>query len=214
MKKIVLLIFFMTLHSHSKDDDYSKFLKVKAKETTEKTYRINKYEEIISGSIALLTGTIGYYTTDSTTLEFSYGLMQSLGVFALSNGINKVLTPNLELEHFKTSKESLKVKKEKLPTYYSRRIIDIFAKQERAQRLSRFTVSSLLAIQYFTNVAFKEASDDIEKVYLFTGSVSGLIALYSYYTRSSYENFYEQQNSQFFPIFDVDRAGVFYTLRF
>ncbi len=151
----------------------------------QREYRFNKYENLISGTTAFLIGNIGYVTSNSEVLKIAYSGIQTIGLVNIGRSIYKIHSPsiNKRFESFVTNK---RVKS------YSRidvadELVDIYAHEDRAKRLSLFYSSSILAIQYYLNALVYETPDSLESTYLFLGSVNTIIAVYSALYKSDYE---------------------------
>lgn len=80
-----------------KKDSIYQFLQDRALEDKKgKISRANRYEEIIGGSISILIGSIGYYTTHTDILRLAYSGAQSIGIITVGNAIYNYYAPSLD----------------------------------------------------------------------------------------------------------------------
>lgn len=150
-------------------------------------YTFNEYENIISGGAAFLIGNVGYMLTDSTVLGLTYSAVQTIGVINIGQGIYKMNSPSVE-RSFKDLLTNDKVKgysKKRLAGH----LIKIFGQESRAKRLALFYSSSLLAAQYTLNATVYDSSGKLKNVYIFLGGVNAIIAAYSAFSKSEYEEY-------------------------
>lgn len=162
-----------------------KFLKEKS-EASKPTYEFNKYEDILSGSIAFAIGNIGYFTTNSSALKIAYSGVQTVGIIAVGHGIYDYYYP-----HFESRLLSLLSQKKMTRGQLSHGYVGLLGEMERAKRLSLLWSSSLLTLQYGLNSFIgDDVPTDLKDIYLFLGGVNAIIATYSFFYVSDYENYY------------------------
>lgn len=161
------------------------FLKKKSLES-KPVHEFNKYEDIISGSIAFVIGNVGYFTTDSSTLKIAYSGVQTVGIVAVGHGIYDYYYP-----HFDSRLLELLSKKKMTRGELSDGYVSLLGEMQRAKRLSLLWSSSLLTLQYALNsFAGKDVPQDMKDIYLFLGGVNAIVATYSYFNMSDYEEYY------------------------
>jgi hypothetical protein len=72
--------------------------------------------------------------------------------------------------------------------------VGLLGEMDRAKRISLLWSSSLLTMQYALNAfVSKDVSQDLKDIYLFLGGVNAIVATYSYFHKSDYEEYYDQQ---------------------
>jgi hypothetical protein len=171
-------------------DRYQKFLRKKASEGST-TFRFNRYERIIAGGVALVTGTVGFFSTENRVLSYAYSGVQTIGIISVGEGIYDLHKVNFEKEIVDVNLPSKKITTNNLKNYFSYKYINYKAKEDYAFRVSLLATTSLLSLQYFSNALFKgeKSTNDLEKVYLFLGGVNLVIAAHSYFYRSDFERF-------------------------
>jgi hypothetical protein len=100
--------------------------------------------------------------------------------------------------------------------YFSRNLIAITAKNDRAVRLSRFFRSSLLSAQYLINTLDGHTSDDLKNIYYFMAGINIITASYSYFTRSDFELYYEnsKKTAMVAPFALPDGGGLAFAWKF
>lgn len=205
MKKLLLLVLLtMTTIAPAQENKQSAYIFLKKKsEENKPEIRFNKYEDIISGSAAFLIGNIGYFTTDSSTLKLAYSGVQTVGIIAVGHGIYDYYYP-----HFESSLLSLLSKKQMTRGELADGYVSLLGEMERAKRLSILWSSSLLTFQYALNAfAGDNIPTDLKDIYLFLGGVNALVAIYSYYNISDYEQFYHKQTTPNLGVFLVPENG-------
>ncbi|WP_408098317.1 hypothetical protein ACJVC5_05225 [Peredibacter sp. HCB2-198] len=210
MKIFILFVCFISSLSFATTEGQSayKFLKQKSDESKSEI-QFNEYEDIISGSIAFAIGNIGYFTTDSSTLKIAYSGVQTVGIIAVGHGIYDYYYP-----HFETRLLGLLSKKKLTRGQLSDGYVSLLGEMERAKRLSLLWSSSLLTMQYGLNAFLgKDVPQDLKDIYLFLGGVNAIIAVYSYYNVSDYEQYYLNQKKAKVGLFIVPgqrdtRAGL------
>lgn len=150
-------------------------------------FTFNQYENIISGGAAFLIGNVGYMLTDSTVLGLTYSAIQTIGVINIGQGIYKMNSPSVErsFKELLTNEEVKGYSKKRL----AGNLVTIFGKESRAKRLALFYSSSLLAAQYTLNATVYESSGKLKNVYIFLGGVNAIIAAYSAFSKSEYEEY-------------------------
>lgn len=186
MRSLIFLFIFVSsaLHAESPGSAYA-FLKKKSEESKPEIV-YNEYEDIISGSIAFAVGNIGYFTTQSSTLQLAYSGVQTVGIIAVGHGIHDYYYP-----HFESRLLGLMSKKKMTRGELSDGYISLLGEMERAKRLSILWSASLLTAQYGLNAFLgKDIPSDLKDIYLFLGGVNAIVAIYSYYAVSDYEEYY------------------------
>lgn len=188
MKFILLLLLSFSAFAATeprKSASAYQFLKKKSLES-KPTHEFNKYEDIISGSIAFAIGNIGYFTTNSSTLKIAYSGVQTVGIVAVGHGIYDYYYP-----HFDSRLLELLSKKKMTRGELSDGYVSLLGEMERAKRLSLLWSSSLLTLQYALNsFVGDDVPSDLKDIYLFLGGVNAIIATYSYFNMSDYEEYY------------------------
>ena len=191
--KILLIFLVLTNLAFGKNDDNQsayQFLKTKSRENKPQII-FNEYEDIISGSIAFTIGNIGYFTTDSSTLKIAYSGVQTVGIIAVGHGIYDYYYP-----HFESRLLTLLSQKKLTRGELSDGYISLLGEMQRAKRLSLLWSSSLLTFQYALNAFVgDDVPSDLKDIYLFLGGVNAIVAVYSYYNISDYEEYYLKNKS-------------------
>ena len=184
MKFLIMLFLFLSM-AHAQDDSAYKFLKKKSYENKPE-HKFNEYEDIISGSIAFAIGNIGYFTTQSSTLKIAYSGVQTVGIITVGHGIYDYYYP-----HFETRLLGLLSEKKMTRGKLSNGYVSLLGEMERAKRLSLLWSSSLLTLQYGLNSFLgKDIPNDLKDIYLFLGGINAIVATYSYFNISDYEDYY------------------------
>lgn len=196
MKFLIILMIITSGFAHAQKQDRAKpvsayeFLKRKSEESRPSIV-YNEYEDIISGSIAFVAGNVGYFTTTSSTLKIAYSGVQTVGIVAVGHGIYDYYYP-----HFETRLLALMNKKKMTRGELSDGYIGLLGEMNRAKRLSLLWSSSLLTAQYGLNAFLgKDVPTDMKDIYLFLGGVNAIVAVYSYFNISDYEEYYLQQKA-------------------
>ncbi len=189
MKWILILMLVSTSAMAEKLNAYQ-FLKQKSLENKpEATF--NEYEDIISGSLAFLIGNVGYFTTDSSTLKIAYSGVQTVGIIGVGHGIYDYYYP-----HFETRLLDLLSKKKMTRGELADGYVGLLGEMDRAKRISLLWSSSLLTMQYALNAFISEdVPQDMKDIYLFLGGVNAIVATYSFFNKTDYEQYYLQQSS-------------------
>lgn len=206
--KALVLVCMLTVSFSTFSKEKSKSLKFLKSESlkNKKKYRYNQYESVFSGGAAFVLGNIGYYTTESISLKMAYSGIQTIGIFNIGQGIYDYHRPVFDKELYNVAKK----------TNHSEQtasgIIKIFAKEERAKRLSLLWKSSLLATQYFSNAYLDNTQDDLKEIYKFLGGVNLIVVGYTLFFKNKYEEFVY---TSFSPVLLKDRdnhsyAGLLY----
>jgi len=180
MKLIIAILIFCQFANAKEKETPLEFLKTEASNSTKK-YRYNKYESMISGSLAFLAGNIGYHSTNSTSLKIAYSGIQTIGIINVGQGVYDYYRPIFDKELY------MAVKKQK---NISGDIIEIFAKEERAKRKALLWRSSLLATQYFANAYFDDTEENLKDIYKFLGGVNLIVVSYATFYQGKYEAYY------------------------
>lgn len=180
--RLVLLILVFTSIANSKESPM-KFLREQALQNKKK-YKYNKYESIISGGLAFTVGNIGYYQTESSSLQVAYSGIQTIGILNVGQGIYDYYRPVFDKELYLALRR---------PKTAPKRIIKVFAQEERAKRLSLLYKSSLLATQYFANAFLGDTDDSLKDVYTFLGGVNLIVVGYAAFYKDKYEDYYYSQ---------------------
>ncbi len=177
-------------------DDPVRFFKQQAEKKEEKFY-FNKYETLLSGTLAFAIGNIGYYTTNSYILKLGYSGVQTIGVINFGRGLYNLNSPNIENELSKllSNKEKATIDK----NFLSLKLIEINAREERAKRVSLFYSSSLLSFQYLLNAFVGDTPKELRNIYVFMAGINSLIAGYSSLSKSEYEKYYFGDNLDISP---------------
>lgn len=194
---ILNLMAFNTQLSHSSElsseqlNYYDFFINEYKDEANKKSYKYNRYEDIISGLAAWTIGNIGWFAASSDSLKIAYSVVQTIGLLNVGKGIYNVYRPHTEKEYYNLIKNQSHNHHDQ-ENYWSEGIMRVVATEKRAKRLSLFYTSSLLAIQYAINVFIDDTPDDIENIFYFLGGVNLIVAGYSYFAIDKYEKYYFQ----------------------
>lgn len=192
--KILLMFLSLSVCAWGKtknEQNAYEFLKSKA-DTSRPEVTYNQYEDIISGAIAFTIGNVGYFTTSSSTLKIAYSGVQTVGIVAVGHGIYDYYYP-----HFETRLLALMNKKKMTRGELADGYISLLGEMDRAKRLSILWSSSLLTLQYGLNaLQGQDIPSDMKDIYLFLGGVNALVAVYSWYGISDYEEYYLNQKSR------------------
>lgn len=185
---LFLLLLLITSQALASKTTAYKFLKQKSIENKpEATF--NKYEDIISGSLAFAIGNIGYFTTQSNTLKIAYSGVQTVGIISVGHGIYDYYYP-----HFETRLLELLSRKKMTRGELADGYVGLLGEMDKAKRISLLWSSSLLTMQYGLNAFLsQDVSQDMKDIYLFLGGVNAIIATYSYFYKSDYEEYYSNQ---------------------
>ena len=185
MKVIILFLSIVfTINTYASSEKVSlKFLKKEASKSSKK-YRFNKYESMISGSIAFLAGNIGYHSTESVSLKVAYSGIQTIGIVNVGQGVYDYYRPLFDRELY------IAIRKKK---DISSSVIKLFAQEEKAKRMQLVWRSSLLATQYFANAYLGNTEENLKDIYTFLGGVNLIVLGYSLFYKDKYEEFYYQE---------------------
>jgi hypothetical protein len=187
MRFFCLIFLVLSTTAFGQADPY-KFLKARADQTRPQV-SFNQYEDIISGGAAFVIGNIGYFTTDSTTLQIAYSGVQTVGVIGIGHGIYDYYYPHFETRMLTMLNKNKLTRKQMAADY-----VALLGEMQRAKRLSILWSSSLLTAQYALNAfVSKDVSQDLKDIYLFLGGVNAIVAIYSYMNVTDYEKFYLEQ---------------------
>ncbi|MBA2404729.1 MAG: hypothetical protein H0V66_08150 [Bdellovibrionales bacterium] len=185
-----LLLSSSVFAAAEKKQNAYQFLKQKSLENRPEV-TFNTYEDIISGSLAFLIGNIGYFTTNSNTLKIAFSGVQTVGIIGVGHGIYDYYYP-----HFDSRLLMLLSKKKMTRGQLSDGYVGLLGEMDRAKRVSLLWSSSLLTMQYSLNAfVSKDVSQDMKDIYLFLGGVNAIVATYSYFHKSDYEEYYLQNKS-------------------
>lgn len=169
-------------------------------------YTYNPYETLLSGTIAFVIGNVGFYTTKSQVLKLGYSAIQTIGVVNFGKGLYNINTPNLEKElaQILSAKDNdPNVSKE----FLSKKLIEIYAREQRAKRIALFYGSALLSTQYLINTFVGETPKELRNVYIFLGGVNLLIAGYAANSKSNYEEYYYGKSFDIKPTITLMPTG-------
>jgi hypothetical protein len=183
---ITIFFFIFSAKAESKPDAMTFFKN--QQQSKEKSFYFNQYEHLISGLAAFTIGNIGYLTTKSSVLKVTYTGIQTIGIINIGQGIYKLNTGSFEESFYqKLSKKSAKesFSKEQVAST----VIDVFAKELRAKRLSIFYSSSFLAAQYAVNALVYDSPDRLKNIYIFLSGINAIVATYMALNKSDYEAF-------------------------
>lgn len=188
MRMIFLLLYFFSGNLLAEQQDAYKFLRNKSQQNRPEVV-FNQYEDIMAGSLAFLIGNVGYFTTDSETLKIAYSGVQTVGIIGVGHGIYDYYYP-----HFDSRLLELLSKKQMSRGELADGYVALLGEMDRAKRISLLWSSSLLTMQYALNAFIsKDVSQDLKDIYLFLGGVNAIVASYSYFHKSDYEEYYDQQ---------------------
>lgn len=187
MRYLFILLILTSGICSAADTNAYKFLKEKSLENKPE-HQFNEFEDITSGSIAFLIGNIGYFTTNSDTLKIAYSGVQTVGIVAVGHGIYDYYYP-----HFETRLLGLLSQKKMTRGQLSDGYVSLLGEMDRAKRLSLLWSSSLLTLQYGLNSFLgDDIPNDMKDIYLFLGGVNAIVATYSYFNKTDYEEYYLQ----------------------
>ena len=183
-----VLLLCVSLSGFAQKISAYEFLKQKSKEN-KPTAIFNQYEDIISGSLAFVIGNVGYFTTDSSTLKLAFSGVQTVGIVGVGHGIYDYYYP-----HFETRLLELLSKKQMSRGQLADGYVGLLGEMDRAKRVSLLWSSSLLTMQYALNAFISEdVPQDMKDIYLFLGGVNAIVASYSYFYKTDYEEYYQAQ---------------------
>lgn len=204
MKLLITLLLLATTTLHAKDINYSDFL-LKEHEKNAKDFKYNRYENFISGVGAFVLGNVGYLLSDGSVVKLSYAGIQTIGIINIGQGIYKLnaTTPEKKFAGIMAEKSRSTYTKDAL----AKDLLELYAQEQRAKRLSLFYSSTFLSIQYILNASVYESPGKLKSVYLFLGGVNGIIATYSAFFKGSYESLYYGKELDLAP-FAYEIAGV------
>lgn len=187
--RFILILMLMIQSSLAADGTNAyKFLKRKSQENRP-TATFNEYEDIISGSLAFLIGNVGYFTTNSSTLKIAYSGVQTVGIIGVGHGIYDYYYP-----HFDSRLLELLSKKQMTRGELADGYVGLLGEMDRARRISLLWSSSLLTAQYALNAFVSDdIPQDMKDIYFFLGGVNAIIASYSFFHKSDYEEYFLQQ---------------------
>lgn len=165
-------------------------------------FTYNPYESLISGMAAFVIGNVGYLTTESSSLKLTYSAIQTIGIVNIGQGIYQAQAPAVDnsLRGIFTDEKMKVFTREKL----AGRLLRVFAQEDRAKRLSLFYGSSFLTIQYAMNATIYKSSGQLKKIYLFLGGVNAIVAIYSAFSKSQYEEAYYGNKLDISPFVSLD----------
>lgn len=197
MRKLVILILIIISSSgHTQERSAYEFLKDKSKKQRP-VATFNQYEDIISGSLAFVIGNVGYFTTDSSPLKLAFSGVQTVGIIGVGHGIYDYYYP-----HFETRLLELLNKKKMTKGDLAGGYVELLGEMDRAKRISLLWSSSLLTMQYAINAFLSnDGGQDLKDIYLFLGGVNAIVATYSFFFKTDYEEYYQKQQ--------VPKIGVF-----
>ncbi|MCO4753111.1 MAG: hypothetical protein KC478_01445 [Bacteriovoracaceae bacterium] len=203
--RLILAVLIFSFMVNAKESPM-KFLREQALQN-QKKFKYNRYESIISGGLAFIVGNIGYYGTDSSTLKVAYSGIQTIGILNVGQGIYDYYRPVFDTELYLALRE---------PKTAPKRIIKVFAQEEKAKRLSLLYKSSLLATQYFANAFLGDTDDSLKDVYTFLGGVNLIVVGYATFYKDKYEEYYYSNylTPSVFRMKDSFVAGLSYTKSF
>lgn len=191
MKYFLLILLFVSSLSLAQEQLPKKnayqFLKQKSLENRPEV-AFNQYEDIIAGSLAFVIGNVGYFTTDSNTLKIAFSGVQTVGIIGVGHGIYDYYYP-----HFDSRLLMLLSKKKMTRGQLADGYVALLGEMDRAKRISLLWSSSLLTMQYALNAfVSQDVSQDMKDIYLFLGGVNAIVATYSYFHKSDYEEYFLQ----------------------
>ncbi|MDA8791699.1 hypothetical protein N9N67_00565 [Bacteriovoracaceae bacterium] len=161
-------------------------------------------QKIISGSAATIIGNLGYFNSDAYTLKLAYSGVQAIGVFNIGSGIKEYYEKDLNklnksfAKKIKTKKTS---KKNKLLSANDFYIHNLKAKaiKKRAKRNSILATTSILTLQYLTNIYVGKPEESLKNIFYFLAGTNVVIFSYNYYFESEEEKLIFGLNQNFSP---------------
>lgn len=194
--KLLIILLISALPLMAKEASSLDFFLNKSKHQ-EKKYVFNEYENIISGSAAFIIGNIGYLTSEGSVLKLTYTAIQTIGIINIGEGIYKANKPSVKsgFYHLLSNEKNKTISKDKIADS----IMQTFAAEERAKRLSLFYSSALLSFQYFLNATIYDSPGNLKNIYIFLGGVNAIIASYSALYKKENETFYYGNNLDIYP---------------
>jgi len=179
---------------------------------TERPWKYNQYETIVSGAAAFVVGNVGFFTSQSDTLKVAYSGVQTVGIITVGQGIYDYHKPNFD-------RDMLVLLEEKKLTRgrIADGVVSMLGQEERAQRLALLWGSGLLVTQYTANAYLSDVPGDIRDIYLFLGGVNVIIAGHSYFSRGKYERYLDEKEKgavAWAPFLGPDYAGMTMGWRF
>ena len=222
MMKLVLILFFFSQNVFSDNKVEKKVRKnpinffIQQNKKEEEKYSFNQYENIISGVAAFSIGNIGYIASENSVLKLTYSAIQTIGIINVGKGIYQRNSPSVQKSFYKML---AKKKKKNLSKYkVADNLIETFAKEERAKRLSLFYSTGFLSLQYILNATIYDSPDRVKNIYIFLGGVNAIIAAYSGLYKGDYESYHFGEGIDINPfalkIGDDDRFGANLTYSF
>lgn len=202
MKKIILIIAFLSLHLAHAEEKISSLKFLAEFDSFVEGKRFGPKENTIAGVIAFSVGNIGYFSTKSPILKIMYSAVQTIGILNVGRGIYQTHAPSINREMYQLIKqEDMKnLDKETM----AQGLVKILAAEERAKRLALFYSSSFLAVQYTLNATLSHPPKRLKNIYIFLASVNIIAASYSGLFLGKYETFYRNNVVEFAPIVDLD----------
>lgn len=210
MKRLIAILFILIsipsqpAKVQKKQNDIQFF--VKQSNNKGKGYSFNEYENLISGLAAFAIGNVGYLASDSASLKLAYSGIQTIGIINIGKGVYLMNSSNVEksLARLMTNKNVKGYSKSRL----SSELIKIYAKDERAKRLSIFYSSSFLTFQYLLNATVYDSPKKVENIYIFLAGINAMIAGYTGFFKSDYEKHYYGESFDIQP-FAYQRDSAF-----
>lgn len=186
---VLFLLSFASIASEivNTKDPVAFFTQIKENEQ-KKSFNFNEYEHIISGTSAFILGNLGYLLSDSPVLKISFTGIQTIGIINIGQGVYMRNAPVLKesLSDIISNQDKHQYSKNELAS----ELIETFAKQNRAKRLSLFYSTAFLSLQYFLNATIYESPERLRNIYVFLGSVNAIVATYSAMYKDEYEEYH------------------------
>jgi hypothetical protein len=156
----------------------------------ERKYRYNPYENIFSGTISFLVGTVGYYSSNALDLKLVYALTQSIGVVTTGYGIHDYYAPrwNHELQQTLSG-----VHRSRNPrNFIAKRTINFLSAEHEAKNRSIMMTSGMLVISNSANILIDEPPNSLKNIFYFIGGVNLIIFLHSLFNDGPYSKLRQQ----------------------
>lgn len=175
---VTLVIILMTAIAQADDviydgpSDWTLFDQFMKKQEEEDQIKGLSY--LVSGTLATVGGSIGYYESSDTFSRGAYALTQSLGILAIGYGASIYWTGN-EFGSFYTA-----VKDSNLTNAQRNELLARFLKAEqiryeRDQAIRMSTHFLLAAVNFYAST--RETDKDVKKLFQFLGGINLFLAL-------------------------------------
>lgn len=146
---------------------FDKFMREREEED-----RITGLSYIISGAIATLGGSVGYYSSDDTFSRGAYAITQSVGIAALGYGASVYWNGN-EYNSFYRAVRDSSISPSQKSEILSRFLENEKGQRARARWIRAGTHIVLAAVNFYS--ASREKDKDVRNIFNFLGGVNAVI---------------------------------------